>query len=108
MSFRRRSLDIDDPSVSVRRRSKEPPNALSDVPESEYVDPLACSMPHKPSASAMNSQQRHQLELMRRMGELRQNAESVYQLTWRNTLSMKCGGIPLQSQSVCIATVDLD
>ncbi|KAG3016807.1 hypothetical protein JG687_00012405 [Phytophthora cactorum] len=156
LSSRRRSLDIDSPTVPVRRRSvthppvsrekveiemlceldltsslsvvssssdyldedfyeneagrrkTQPPNAFSDLPEFEPVDPLACSMPPKPSASAMNSQLRHQRELMRRMEVLRQNAENVYQLTRRNTQSMQCGGVPLHSQSVCITTGDLD
>ncbi|ETP26951.1 hypothetical protein F441_00476 [Phytophthora nicotianae CJ01A1] len=100
-------LDEDFYENEAGRRKTQPPNAFSDLPESKPADPLACSMPPKPSASAMNSQVRHQRDLIRRMEELRQNAESVYQLTRRNT-QMQCGGMPLHSQSVCITNVDLD
>ncbi|OWY94438.1 hypothetical protein PHMEG_00035831 [Phytophthora megakarya] len=89
------------------RRKTQPPNAFSDLPESEPVDPLACSMPPKPSTSTMSQLQR-QRELMRRMEELRQTAENLYQLTRQNTQSMQCGSMLLQSQSLCITTTDMD
>ncbi|KAL4150171.1 hypothetical protein PRNP1_009577 [Phytophthora ramorum] len=89
-------------------RQTHPPSAFSDLPEGESADPFAFSMPPKPTTAAMNSQLKGQRELMRRMEKLRQNAESVYQLTRRNTESMQCGGAPFQSQSVCIMTGDID
>ncbi|KAG6616635.1 Zinc finger, RING/FYVE/PHD-type [Phytophthora cinnamomi] len=96
-------LDEDFYESEAGRRKTQPPSAFSDLPEGEPMDPLASSMPPKPNAPPINSHLRRQRELMRRMEELRQNAESVYQLTWRNTQSMQ-----LQSQSVCGALADLD
>ena len=85
------------------RRKTQPPDAFSDLPECESVNPLASSMPLKKSTttmtttttsslSSMETDQRRQRELIRRMEELRQNAESVYQLTQRNTQTMRFGG----------------
>ncbi|CEG35871.1 Zinc finger, RING/FYVE/PHD-type [Plasmopara halstedii] len=76
-------------------RKTESPNANSTLIESENVCPLARSMPVKPSPSMLTSPLWHQRELMRRMEELRQNVESVYQLTWRNTQSMRSSGVRL-------------
>ncbi|KAG7378036.1 hypothetical protein PHYPSEUDO_010621 [Phytophthora pseudosyringae] len=100
-------LDEDFYESEESRRKTQPPSVFSDLPEGEPVDPLACSMPPQPSASAPISQLRRQRELMRRMEELRQTAESVYQLTRRNTQSMRCGGGPLQAQSMCVTTAEL-
>ncbi|KAE9343868.1 hypothetical protein PR003_g8762 [Phytophthora rubi] len=97
------SMDEDCYESEEGRRKTQPPSAFSGLPECERVDLLGSSMPPKPSAPAMASQLRRQRELMRRMEELRQNAESVYQLTWRNTQSMQ-----LQSQSVCAITAEMD
>ncbi|GMF42644.1 unnamed protein product [Phytophthora fragariaefolia] len=93
-------LDEDFYESEEGRRKTQPPNSFSDLPECEPLDPLAISMPPKPRAPPLNSHLRRQRELMRRMEELRQNAESVYQLTWRNTQSMQLSGVSLQSPSV--------
>ncbi|KAL3659415.1 hypothetical protein V7S43_015686 [Phytophthora oleae] len=101
-------LDEDFYESEAGRRKTQPPSTFSGLPECEPVDPLSSSMPPKPSASTMNSQLRRQRELMQRMEKLRQTAESVYQFTRRNTQSMHCSGAPLQSQSVCVTTADVD
>ncbi|CAH0473136.1 unnamed protein product [Peronospora belbahrii] len=83
-------------------------HTFSDLPEFDSADKLAISMPMKPYTSESESHERRQRELMRRMVELRQNAESVYQLTQRNTQSMWCSGVPSISQSVYLTNSVLD
>uniref|UniRef100_A0AAV1T9J8 FYVE-type domain-containing protein n=1 Tax=Peronospora matthiolae TaxID=2874970 RepID=A0AAV1T9J8_9STRA len=85
------------------RRKTQPSDAFSDLPECESVNPLASSMPLKKptttmtttttsSLSSMETEERRQRDLIRRMEELRRNAESVYQLTRRNAQTMRFGG----------------
>jgi hypothetical protein len=101
-------LDEDFYENEAGRRKTQPPSGFSDLPEWEPEDPLASSMPPKPTAPAMRDHFQRQRDLMQRMEELRLNAESVYQLTRQNTHTMQCGGRPLQTQSVCLTATDMD
>ncbi|RLN54979.1 hypothetical protein BBJ28_00021229 [Nothophytophthora sp. Chile5] len=94
------------------RRKTQPPISLSDLSvTSEDMDPvhplLSSLPPRKAAPTSVGSLHQHR-ELMQRMSELRQNAESVYQLTRRNTETMRYRSMPLKSQSVCITKADLD
>ncbi|KAI9919367.1 hypothetical protein PsorP6_017357 [Peronosclerospora sorghi] len=68
---------------------------------------LASSMPPRLTASAIESQRRRQLEWMRRMKELWQNAESVYQYTRKNTDSMGCGHMVIRAHSLPFPAIDV-
>ncbi|KAG2521678.1 hypothetical protein BBO99_00005856 [Phytophthora kernoviae] len=101
-------LDEDFYEGEAGQRKTQPPNVFSEIPElPETTNPLTSSLPPKPSVPPMNSQLRQRRELMRRMTELRKNAESAFQITQRNTEMMQCGGMPLKAQSVCISTVEV-
>ncbi|RLN45805.1 hypothetical protein BBJ29_008280 [Phytophthora kernoviae] len=101
-------LDEDFYEGEAGQRKTQPPNVFSEIPElPETTNPLATSLPPKPSVPPMNSQLRQRRELMRRMTELRKNAESAFQITQRNTEMMQCGGMPLKAQSVCISTAEV-
>ncbi|RLN84445.1 hypothetical protein BBJ28_00021127 [Nothophytophthora sp. Chile5] len=93
------------------RRKTQPPISLSDLSvTSEDVDPvhpLVSSLPPMKTAPTSAGSPHQHRELMQRMSELRQNAESVYQLTRRNTETMRYRSIPLKSRSVCITKADL-